>query len=147
MSLKPRLSNSPIVDSDGYTTGIVAEIIFLEDGESEYSGEQYEFNIAIRGTQKDINLKIWTGVKINPEQYSTGKSKEFNKLTRLCITLGLVSVTELKAIKTEADLDKLGLGEKLESLKGRSLRFKLVKNPKGKGLSQIDLDSLELIEA
>ena len=145
MASKFRLANTPVVDENGYATGVIADITFLEAGESDYSGEQFEFTITTPGTQKDISLKIWTGVKINTDTFSNGKSKEFNKLTRLCITFGLVNIADLKAIKTEADLIKLNLDEKFDSLKGQKLRFKLTKNPKSKGLSQIDLDTMEIV--
>lgn len=147
MASKFRLANSPVVDDNGFANGTIESITFLEEGESDYSGEQFEFTINTKGTQKDISLKIWTGVKINSDTYSNGKSKEFNKLTRLCIALGLIKIADLKAIKNEADLEKLNLDDKFESLKGQNLQFKLTKNPKSKGLSQIDLETIKLVES
>lgn len=148
MALKPRLANSPVVDANGYCTAELADITFLEDGESEYAGEQFLFDFIAEGTQRQINLKLWSGIKINPDRYQVngGKTKEFNKLTRVCLGLGLITESDLKTIKTEDDLDKLQIGEKLENLKGQKVRFKLLKTAKSKGgLSQIDLDTLQLV--
>lgn len=147
LALKPRLANSPTTDSDGYCIAELTDITFLEDGESEYSGEQFLFDFIAPGIQRPINLKIWTGVKINRDRYQVngGKTKEYNKLTRLCLALGLITESDLNAIKDETDLDKLEIGEKLESLKGQQVKFKLLKTAKSKGLSQIDLDSLQLV--
>ena len=149
MALKPRLANSPTVDFEGWCIAEIVDVTFLEDGESEYSGEQFLFDFFATGIQRPINLKVWTGVKINPDRYQVNgsKTKEYNKLTRVCLALGLVSETELKAIKAKSDLDALAIGEKLEALKGQQVRFKLLKTAKGKGLSQIDLDSLQLLIA
>lgn len=149
MALKPRLANSPATDSSGYCTAEIADITFLEEGESEYSGEQFLFDFIAPGTQRPINLKVWTGVKINPDRYQVngGKTKEYNKLTRVCLALDLISESILKTVQTEADLDKLAIGEKLENLKGRQIRFKLQKTAKSKGLSQIDLDTLQLLKS
>lgn len=148
MALKPRLANCPVTDSEGYCTAEIADITYLEDGESEYSGEQFLFDFITPGIQRPINLKVWTGVKINPERYQINgsKTKELNKLTRVCLAVGLVTETDLKTIANEADLDKLAIGEKLEALKGQQVRFKLLKAAKGKGLSQIDLDTLQLVK-
>lgn len=148
MTLKPRLANSPVVDSNGYCTAEIADITFLEDGESEYSGEQFLFDFITPGVQRPINLKVWTGIKINPDRYQINgsKTKEFNKLTRVCLAMGLVSEADLKAVTTEADLNKLAIGEKLEGLRGQQVRFKLLRTAKGKGLSQIDLDTIQLVE-
>lgn len=148
MALNPRLANSPVVGTDGYCIAEIADIRFLEDGESEYDGEQFLFDFITPGVQRPINLKVWTGVKINPDRYqvNNSKSKEYNKLTRLCLALDLISETDLKAIKTEADLEHLAIGEKLEALRGQQVRFKLLRAAKGKGLSQIDLDTIQLVE-
>lgn len=147
MALKPRLANSPIVDSNGYSTAELADITYLEEGESDYSGEQFLFDFIAPGVQRPINLKVWTGTKINPDRYQINgsKTKEYNKLTRLCLALGLVSESDLRGIKTEEELDKLGIGERLEGLKSQQVRFKLLKTAKNRGLSQIDLDSLQLV--
>lgn len=148
LALKPRLANSPTIDSDGYCTAELTDITFLEDGESEYSGEQFLFDFIVPGIQRPINLKIWTGVKINRDRYQVNgsKTKEYNKLTRLCLALGLITESDLNAIKDETDLDKLEIGDKLEGLKGQQVKFKLLKTAKSKGLSQIDLDSLQLVK-
>ena len=148
MALKPRLANTPVVNDSGYCIADVIDITFLEDGESEYAGEQYLFDFVTEGVQRPINLKVWTGTNLNPEQYQVNgsKTKDYNKLTRVCLAMDLISETELKAIKSECDLDKLNLGEKIEALKGQKVRFKLLKAAKGKGLSQIDLNTLELVQ-
>jgi hypothetical protein len=142
MALKPRMANSVKLDDAGYATATLADITFLDADESEYEQEQFLFDFLAEGTKKPINLKIWTRTSVNGEKYENGASKDYSKLTRLCLQLGLFTESQLlQSYKQgkEIDLD-------LDSLKGQKVRFKLLKQAKNRNLIQIDLHTLEPIE-
>lgn len=141
MALKPRMANSVKLDDSGYATATLADITFLDAEETEYEQEQFLFDFLAEGTKKPINLKIWTRTNINGEKYENGSTKDYSKLTRLCLQLGLFSESELsqayqQGTEIDADLDKL---------KGQKVRFKLLKRAKSRNLSQIDINTLEPI--
>ena len=142
MALKPRMANSVKTDDKGRATATLSDITYLEAEESEYEQEQFLFDFLAEGTKKPINLKIWTRTNINGEMYDNGTSKDYNKLTRLCLQLKLFSESELaQAYKEgkEVDVD-------LDLLKGQKVRFQLLKQARNRNLSQIDLNTLEPLE-
>lgn len=142
MALKPRMANSVKVDDQGWAIATLSDITYLDADESEYEQEQFLFDFLAEGTKKPINLKIWTKTNINAQKYENGTTKDYTKLTRLCLQLKLFSESELleaykKGQEVDVDLDKL---------KGLKVRFKLLKQAKNRNLSQIDLNTLESIE-
>ncbi|WP_013335129.1 hypothetical protein [Gloeothece verrucosa] len=142
MALKPKMANSVKVDDHGYALATLTDITFLDSDESEYEREQFLFDFLAEGTKKPINLKLWTGTIINAERYENGKNKDYSKLTRLCLQLGLINEPDLKqAYRDGKDIDL-----DLDSLKGLKVRFKLLKQAKTRNLSQIDLNTLEPIK-
>ena len=141
MPLKPRMANSVKVNN-GWSTATLADITFLDAEESEYQQEQFLFDFLAEGTKKPINLKIWTRTNINAEKYENGTKKDYSKLTRLCLQLKLFKESELLTAYQkgeELDFD-------LDNLKGKKVRFKLLKQAKNRNLSQIDISTLEPIE-
>lgn len=139
MALKPKMANSVKLDETGYAIATLADISYLEAEESEYDQEQFLFDFLAEGTKKPINLKIWTRTKINGEKYENGTSKDYNKLTRLCLQLKLFSESELvQAYKEGKDVNI-----DLDLLKNTKVRFKLLKPAKNRNLTQIDLNTLE----
>ncbi len=141
MSLKPRMANCVKVDN-GWSTGTLADITYLDTDESEYQQEQFLFDFLAEGTKKPINLKIWTRTNINAEKYQNGSKKDYSKLTRLCLQLKLFTESELLTAYQkgeELDFD-------LDILKGQKVRFKLLKQAKNRNLSQIDINTLEPID-
>jgi hypothetical protein len=137
MALKPKMANSLKVDNLGYAHGEIVDITELDGSESNLDKEQYLFDFVCEGSIKPINIKYWTGVLINSERYGEGKNKEYNKLTKLCIKLGLVTVDDLKSGK-EIDID-------LDTLKTKQIKFKPVKSSKSSNLTTIDIETLEIV--
>lgn len=140
MPIKARKGNRLSVDADGYVTAELADITetSYEEGDSERDQLLWEF--IAEGTVKPINLKIWTGVIISSEMnwYPLPKSRaEYNKLTQIILSLGVLKESELESFNEDE------LAEKLESLKGRKVRFKTVQG-KSPGLNTIDLKTLRL---
>ncbi len=143
MPLKPALANTVKPDSAGYVMGELSSITELDSSESEYDSEQYLFDFIVQGTIKPVVFKLWTGVKLNSEKsdFSRSKDGDYNRLTRLCLSLGLITPQDLKSL----DDDKLtAIGEALDGLVGKKIKFKLIRNLKKNGLGQIDLDSIKL---
>ena len=149
---KPRLANIPVLDDNGYATGTITEIEYEDEEESKYDDERYLFSIVSSGSLKDIKFKFWTGLSVSPTKYSNakiGKVDEYSNLTIICTRLKLVTIAEIKAIKSEEDFEKLNISEKLESLKGQLVRFKLTKGAKGtksQDLSVVDIKTIELLK-
>ncbi|MCT7981596.1 hypothetical protein [Laspinema olomoucense] len=146
MPLSTKKANKPVIDDHGYVTGTIVNI---EECESNFNQEQFEFTIESQGTSKVINFKLWTGQNLNskkfpygePDKKSNKKSKteenenlDYNKLTRLSLNLGMIKESELLADKVE-NFD-------LETLKGKEVQFKL-EVVKGKTLQTIDLSSIK----
>ena len=142
MALNPKMANMPKLDKDGYCMGELATITALDASDSDYGKEQFLFDFIATGTMKPINLKIWTGVTLSGERFTQGKIDDYNRLTRLIIQLGAVNETDL----TTAYQAGKELPLDLDALVGTKVKFKTVKTAKSKGLSQIDLSTLEVLK-
>ena len=141
MALKPRMANSVKIDDRGYAMATLVDITFLDANETEYDREQFQFNFLVEGTKKPVNQNVWTGTSINGEKYENGTTKDYSKLTCMCLQLGLFSESELLEAYNqgnELDVD-------LDQLKGQKVRFKLLKQVRNRNLSQIDIKTLEPI--
>jgi hypothetical protein len=139
MALKPRFANLPKIDENGFVNAEIVEIVYCDAEESEYEKEQLLFNFIADGVRKSINFKLWTGTVISPEKYDTGKTTDYNKLTKLLLNLKVLDLATLK--KTfdsgkDCDID-------IESLVGIKVQFKLKKAKQG--LSTIDLDTIKTV--
>lgn len=142
MPLKPRMANAPKTDEQGFVVAELADITFFDADESEYDQQQYLFDFLAEGKRNTVNMKLWTGITINPHKYENGSSKEYSKLTKLMLNLGLVTEQELQqAFNTGKDIEI-----DLEALKGKQVKFKLKKNPKRMGLATIDLDTIQHVK-
>lgn len=123
MGLKVKTANCIKIDDSGYAAGIIAYVTFLDGDENEYEQEQFLFDFLVEGTKKSVNMKVWTRTKVSGQKYQNGSKTEYNKLTVLCLRLGLFSESELvKAYENGQDLDV-----DLDKLKGKSVKFKLLK--------------------
>ncbi|MFM6209631.1 MAG: hypothetical protein ACKPEN_21475, partial [Planktothrix sp.] len=111
-----------------------------------FYASQFEFQIAVKGTKKDILTRFWTGQNINSEKFEddeTGNS-DYNRLTRFLLNMGLLDSKKL------AELDKAKIDEsdiELDSLIGRKIEFKMNKSIKRKGLSVIDIKSIKPVKS
>lgn len=143
MALKAKVANSLKVDENGFVNAELADITLLDASESDFDKEQFLFDFIAEGALKPVNLKLWSGTTLNPEKFNDGKVTDYNKLTKICIQLGLVSENDLlEALKAgiEPDIN-------LDTLIGLKVKFKITKSMKSKGLSQIDLNTLQPVKA
>jgi len=151
MVLKAKIANKISVEDNGLTIG---EIIAIEDIEEHTEKEgkkeifyasQFEFQIAVNGTKKDILMRFWTGQNINSEKFENegDDTTDYNRLTRFLLNMGLLDSKKL------AELDKAKIAEsdiELDSLIGQKIEFKMNKSIKRKGLSVIDIKSIKPIK-
>jgi len=144
MAIKPKMANSPVIDDLGYAHGQLADITETTyiDPKTGDESDQFQFDFIVEGKIKPINMKIWTGTKVSPDKqdYTNPKKPNHSKLTRLCISLGLIEKDSLD------DPDSIEiLGDSLVECKGKQVKFKLLKSD-SKGLSTIDLDTIRLVD-
>jgi hypothetical protein len=142
MALKPRLANTPQLDSEGYATGSIKSVSLLDSSSSDYDKEQFVFIFEIAGKLKSIQTRVWTGITVGCEKsdYSDPKHPKYPKLTRLLLATGLLQEDSLASLTSE-DLKSIDI----ESLAGKSIRCKMVSSVKNKGLSVPDIDTIELV--
>lgn len=147
MALKARVANKPICDSKGYASGTIQAILEVEEREEKQGrkiikyASQFEFHIASEGSHKPIVYKFWTGQNLNSEKFKNEDldTLDYNRLTRLCLNLGLIKESELKSISDEKLPD-------LETLEGYKIRFKLIASKKNSSLQAVDVSSIELVK-
>jgi hypothetical protein len=151
MVLKAKIANKVSTQENGLTIG---EIIAIEDIEEHTEKEgkkevfyasQFEFQIIVKGTKKDIVMRFWTGQNINSEKFEVegDETTDYNRLTRFLLNMGLLDSKKL------AELDKAKIAEsdiELDSLIGQKIEFKMNKSIKRKGLSVIDIKSIKPVK-
>jgi len=143
MSIRPRKANSISKTDDGFVTAELVDITetTYESGDTE--SEQLLFDFLVPGAIRPVVMKMWTGITISPDKNWVPRPKakpELNKLSQLCIGLGLLTESELSTFNPD------DLGDRLEALKGASVKFKTIESAKNRGLSQIDLKTLQLVK-
>jgi hypothetical protein len=144
MPIKAKASNRAIVDDNGYVNATLVDITETVYETEENEREQLLFDFLVEGSKKPINMKLWTGLTISSEKNwvrSKNGKAEYSKLTQLCLSLKLFTESEL--LENDSLIAET-LGEKLESLKGKAVKFKLVKTKTG--LNSIDFTTIELIK-
>ena len=143
MGLQVKTANQIKVNLYGYATGTIANVSFIDAEDNEFQQEQFQFDFLLAGTIKPVTMKLWTRTKVSGQQYQNGTKSEYSKLTVLCLQLGLFTEQKLaEAYEKGKDID-IDLGE----LINRKVKFKLLKPAKKRNLSQVDIKSIELVEA
>ena len=151
MALKAKIANKIATEENGLTIGEIIAIEEIEEhtekeGKKEvFYASQFEFQVATKGTKKDILMRFWTGQKINSEQFEDEESgtSDYNRLTRFLFNMGLLDSKKL------AELDKTKIEDsdiELDSLIGQKIEFKMNKSIKRKGLSVIDIKSIKPVK-
>ena len=146
MAIKAKIANKAISDKSGYSIGIIKEILEIDEriekqGKKEVKfASQFEFSIISEGSQKAIIFKMWTGQNINFQKFKNESGHEdYNRLTRLCLNLGLLKETDLTSLNDENIPN-------LEDLEGKKIKFKLEPSKKNELFSLIDISSIRLID-
>ena len=151
MPLKAKIANKVKTEENGLTIGEIIAIEEIEEhtekeGKKEvFYASQFEFQIAVKGTKKDILMRFWTGQNINSEKFEDDEigNSDYNRLTRFLLNMGLLDAKKL------AELDKAKIVDseiELDSLIGQKIQFKMNKSIKRKGLSVIDIKSIKPVK-
>jgi hypothetical protein len=140
MALKPRVANSPLIDSEGYCTGTISDI---EVGENHRGDETFVFMIEVQGKLKPITMRITTGTKISQEQtyHHGGKQPEYYAITTLLIRTGLIKESELASMTTD-QIEAIDI----EQLKGKKIKALAEKSAKSRGLVNLKIDTIEIVK-
>lgn len=143
--VKLRISNAP-KSFEGYAYGKLASV--KEDilEMSDKDADVLRFTFHVEGKVKPIEMSIITGFSIGlasqqPKKAKVrGQSKEpkYNKLTRVCISLGVLKESEIN----NEDISDL-VGERLDGIIYDCFKFKLVPQEKNPSLNTIDMDSIK----
>ena len=141
MAIDPRMANLLKLDNDGYAYGELTSVTLVDD--NDYNREQYEFSFIVNASKKPLTVKLWTGVTLSTQKFSRDDKKpDYNKLTRLLLNLEAITKEQL----VEAHRAGKDIPITLDSLIGTKIKFKPLKTAKSKGLSQIDLSTLEVLK-
>jgi hypothetical protein len=151
MVLKAKIANKIVADNNDLTIGEIIAIEEIEEhtekeGKKEvFYASQFEFQITVKGTKKDIVMRFWTGQNINSEKFEVegDDTTDYNRLTRFLLNMALLDSKKL------AELDKAKIAEsdiELDSLIGQKIEFKMNKSIKRKGLSVIDIKSIKPVK-
>ncbi len=151
-----RAANRPLLDKDGFATGIVTRSEFgkgvevvtrSRDDVDSREYERFELEIAVEGTGGVIPMKVYAGTALNGvlEEVGKGKAKKplYNRISTLAIGLGLVTPEELEGVIDQDVMDRVQKG--LEGLEGDKLKFKLGK-VEGKALTVPIPDTIRRVE-
>jgi hypothetical protein len=147
MALKAKIANKVEADAQGYVEGKIVAVLDCEEttkiekGKEIIYAAQFEFQIEAQASQKPILYRVWTGQTLNNEKYELDDgTKDYNKFTRLMLQLELIDEKELK--------ENLGsININVDDAEGMTIKFKLEKSRKTKGLSIPVVTSIKPIES
>jgi hypothetical protein len=131
-----RIANRPVLDAAGFARAVVVRSEFGEGQETVRRGkdevepvtyQRFELELQADGTTGPIKMEVFTGTVLNGPigEKGRGKAKKptYNRLTGLCLALGLVQAGELDG---EISDDVRGRIEAaLLNLEGDRLKFQL----------------------
>lgn len=144
MALKAKVANKPVIDSKGYVSGIIKNILDIPEREEKQGKKtikyaaQFEFVVTSKGSHKPIIFHFWVGQNLNSDKFQNGNKEDYNRLTRLVINLGLILESDL------ADIQDNKLPD-LEALEGKEIRFKLEPSKNNQSLLIPDISSIQLV--
>lgn len=137
-----------VIGEFGYVTATLESIEIkdtIDEKGKERSQLEYIFKVP---TTKGISDKyLWTGLNVNPEKTYypvdangvVSSKAEYNKLTQLLLSLGLLSEVQLYSGE-DINLD-------IESLIGKTFKFQVVPNKQKPTMSDIDLKTIKFVDA
>lgn len=136
---RTRTADSIVKDAQGFVTGTIFSI---EDTQSTYSGDQFKWVFTVNTTKGKITtMACWTGVSFNPTKTYTDPTTgelSYNKLTTMCLNLGLLTEEQLlNEEELEMDLDHL--------LLEKTVTFKTKPSQRRVSLEEIDISSIRLV--
>lgn len=145
MALKAKIANKVISNASGLIEGTIINVLEIDErteiekGKEIKFGAQFEFQIEVEGTQKNLVYRIWTRQTFNNEKYEKSSGvTDYNDFTRLMLQLDLIKETDLKDLKSTVLIDF-----DVESVQGLKISFELEPSKKNKGLTVPKLTSIK----
>lgn len=149
-----RVANRPLQDAQGFVTATVSKAEFgtatevvkrAKDDVDSRTYERFELGLDADGTSGTIHMTLFTGVTLNGPIDETGKGKTkktvYNRLSSICLSLGLAKAEELTGVISEEVKERVEVA--LLALPGTRVKFKLGKI-EGKTLAVPVPDSIVL---
>jgi hypothetical protein len=143
MALKAKIANKVKTNASGLVEGTIINVLEVEDrteiekGKEVYYPAQFEFQIEVQGSQKNVIYRIWTRQSFNDEKYPKSDGKlDYNSFTRLMIQLEMIKESDLKDLDSLNDFD-------VEACEGLNISFELESSQKNKGLKIPKLISIK----
>ena len=151
-----RLANRPLLDAEGFATGIVVRSEFGQGTQTVKASrddidvrtyERYELDLAVDGTAGVIPMSLYAGVNLNGDFEMQGRGKTakrvYNRLTAICLGLGIVKAEELEGVADASLVDRVQ--NDLLKLEGTKVKFQLGK-VEGRNLAVPVPDSLRRVD-
>lgn len=151
-----RVANRPSLDAEGFATAIVAKTAFgqgtqtvrhSKDDIDSVVYERFEMTLSVDGTTGPIEMQVFCGVSLNgplEEKKGPGRKKTpiYNRLSTLCLALGIVTESELTGTIAEDVVNRVEAA--LLALEGERVMFQLGR-VEGRSLPVPILDSFRQV--
>lgn len=146
MTISVSRAGKLIINESGYVDAVLTSIEVKDDEDDKGRDRtQLEWTFAVETTKGKSRKLLWTGLNVNGEKTyfpvdANGVVSEglYNKLTQ--ILLGLNLVTELQLHSGE------DINIDLETLIGKSFKFKVVPQKNKPSLSDIDIPTIKFAD-
>jgi hypothetical protein len=136
-----------VIGEDGFVTATLHSLE-AQDSVDPQGRErtQLEWIFKVSTTKGTSDKYLWTGLNINAEKTYypidangvVSTEGQYNKLTQLLLSLGLLTDLQLHS-NEDVDID-------IETLKGKTFKFKVIPNKNKPSLSDVDVSTIKLIE-
>jgi hypothetical protein len=148
MAISVSRAGKLIIGEDGYVTATLSNIEVLDQtDEKGRERTQLEWEFAIQTTKGASRKLMWTGVNLNSDKTYrpvddngvVSENPEYNKLTQVLLALGVITELQLHSGE-DVDID-------LESLIGKSFKFKVLPQKNKPQMSDIDIKTIKFTTA
>lgn len=136
-----------VTDNEGFVIGTLDSIELTKDVDlNDKEREQLEWVFKVPTTKKVTDKYLWTGLNVNEiksyypidNEGVVSKVAEYSKLTQVALSLELISEDQLLDKDFDFEFD-------VETLIGKTFRFKVIPQRNKPHLSDIDIKTIKLI--
>lgn len=136
-----------VTDNEGYVTATLSTIDLTKNIDlNDKEREQLEWVFKVQTTKKVTDKYLWTGLNVNEvksyypidNEGVVSKVAEYSKLTQVALSLELITEDQLLDKDFDFEFD-------VETLIGKTFRFKVIPQRNKPHLSDIDIKTIKLI--